>query len=60
MFYYRKEMANLLVMNPNIFVEFASHVFINFRLYFIDIGFRMDVNGYKIKPVDYQATWDLD
>lgn len=53
MFYYKKEMADLLVLNPNIFVELASHIFINFRLYFIDLGFRIESNGYKIKPVDY-------
>ena len=38
----------------------ASHTFINFRLYFLDLGFRFDINGYRINPVDYQATWDLD
>ena len=47
-------------MNPNVFVEAAGHLFVNFRLWLLDIGIRADVNGYKIKPVDYQATWDLD
>ena len=53
MFYYRKEQADLMVLNPNMFLELASHIFINFRLYFVDIGIRADINGYKIKPVDY-------
>ena len=53
MFYYRKELADLFVLNPSIFAELASHLFVNFRLYWIDIGIRTDINGYKIKPVDY-------
>ena len=53
MFYYRLANKNLMVMNPNIFIEAAGHLFVNFRLWLIDIGIRTDVNGYKINLVDY-------
>ena len=60
LFWIMREGKNLLVLNPNVYAEVASHSWIIFKLYFIEFRISMDITGYKITPVDYQATWDLD
>jgi hypothetical protein len=55
-----KDKENLLVINPNIFVEVSTRNWIAFKLFFIEWWFRFDITGYKFTPVDYQALWSLD
>lgn len=60
MFYQRTNDINALVSNPNLFAEVAGYIGINIRLYFIDFGIKFHIDGYKIRPVDYQSMWNLD
>ena len=53
MFWIFREGKNLLVLNPNVYVELASHSWILFKLYFVEFRFNIDITGYKIAPVDY-------
>merc|ERR1712110_79023 len=48
-----REGKNLLVLNPNAFIEIASHSWVTFKLYFIEFTFNIDITGYKITPIDY-------
>ena len=59
-FWIVREGKNLMVLNPTAFFEVASHSWILFKLYFWEIRFSLDLTGYKITPIDYQATWDID
>lgn len=59
-FWIKREGKNLLVLNPNAFFEVASHSWMTFKLYFIEFTIRLDLTGYRITPLDYQATWDID
>lgn len=60
MFWMVRAQENLLVLNPNIFLEAASHSWMVLRLGVVEFWFRLDLIGYKFSPVDYQATWSLD
>jgi len=42
------------------FLEVASKSWMSFKLYFIEFTIKMDLTGYRITPIDYQATWDID
>lgn len=53
LFWILREGKNLLVLNPNVFCELASHSYIMFKLYFLEIRMNVDITGYKIAPVDY-------
>ena len=53
LFWILREGKNLLVLNPNVFFEVASHSYISFKLYFVEIRINLDLNGYRIAPVDY-------
>ena len=59
-FWIKREGKNLLVLNPNAFLEVASKSWISIKLYFIEFTIKMDLTGYRITPLDYQATWDID
>ena len=48
-----RDKENLLVINPNFWVEVATKNWIGFKLYFIEWWFRFDIVGYKFTPVDY-------
>ena len=54
-----REGNDWLVMNPSIFAEVASHMWIGFKLGIIEIYFNIDALGYKVTPVDYQSMWNL-
>lgn len=60
MFWMVRSQENILVLNPNIFVEAASHSWMTISLGVVDIKIALDLIGYKFSPVDYQATWSLD
>ena len=59
-FWVLREEKNLLVFNPSAFLEVASHSWMTFKLYFIEFTFSMDIIGYRITPLEYQSTWDID
>lgn len=48
------------VMNPNIFAELASHNYIAIKLGVFEIRAVVDLTGYKVTPVEYQAMYSLD
>ena len=60
LFWVFREGKNLWVMNPSIFAEIGIHSYVLFKLYFWEWKMNIDALGYRIAPVDYQATWDLD
>jgi len=60
MFWMVRAKENLLVLNPSIFAEAASHSWFVIRLGIVEFWLRLDLIGYKFSPVDYQATWSLD
>ena len=59
-FWILREGKNLLVFNPNAFVELSTRNYLKFKLGIIEWTVNVDFTGYRITPVDYQATWDLD
>lgn len=60
MFWMVRSEENILVLNPNLFVEIASHSWFKISFGIIDVKIALDLIGYKFSPVDYQATWSLD
>ena len=48
-----------LVINPNIFVELATHAWIGIKLGLFEIYANLDATGYRATPIEYQAVWNF-
>ena len=52
-FWIRREGKNLLVFNPNAFLELSTRNYLKFKLGIIEWTVNVDFTGYRITPVDY-------
>ena len=52
-FWIMREGKNLLVLNPNAFLEISTRNEMKFKLGFIEWIINVDFTGYKITPFDY-------
>lgn len=53
LFYMVRMNENLLIMNPQAFMEAASHSWVSFHLNFVEIKLLLNMNAYKFTPADF-------
>ena len=53
LFWILREGKNLLVLNPNAFIELSTRNEMKFKLGIIEWIINVDLTGYRITPLDY-------
>jgi hypothetical protein len=49
-----------MVWNPTMFLEVASNNWVEFQLWFATVRFNIDFMGYRVDPITFAFTWNLD